>query len=148
MISQGITDYELYADRNSDRIIVRFPWKSDDQTHDAVKAIQDISSTAELTFRPGNSYATTDIGSDGEYVYKTPTGDTEEVLMTGSSVEKAEAQYYTDNNGNKRYTFEVWAENVEFCETKTQTTQLQPEQQKKTGNMSNDNFEDFDGLPF
>ena len=103
MISQGITDYELYADKKSDRIIVRFPWKSDDQEHDAVKAIQDISSTAELTFRPGNSYATTDIGSDGEYVYKTPTGDTEQVLMTGSSVEKAEAQYYTDNSGKSQF---------------------------------------------
>ena len=57
---------------------------------------------------------------------------------------------YTDKDGKKRYTFEVWANNVEFCESKgeKQTTQPQPEQQKKTGNMSNGNFEDFDGLPF
>lgn len=57
---------------------------------------------------------------------------------------------YTDKGGDKRYTFEVWANNVEFCESKgeKQTTQPQPEQQKKTGNMSNGNFEDFDGLPF
>ena len=41
---------------------------------------------------------------------------------------------YTDKDGNKRNTFEVWAENVEFCETKTQTTQLQPEQQKASEN--------------
>ena len=41
---------------------------------------------------------------------------------------------YTDRDGNKRNTFEVWAENVEFCETKTQTTQLQPEQQKASEN--------------
>ena len=25
---------------------------------------------------------------------------------------------YTDKDGNKRYTFEVWADNVEFCESK------------------------------
>lgn len=25
---------------------------------------------------------------------------------------------YTDKDGNKRYTFEVWADNVEFCEKK------------------------------
>ena len=25
---------------------------------------------------------------------------------------------YTDRDGNKRYTFEVWANNVEFCESK------------------------------
>ncbi len=26
---------------------------------------------------------------------------------------------YTDRDGNKRYTFEVWANNVEFCESKS-----------------------------
>lgn len=43
---------------------------------------------------------------------------------------------YTDRDGNKRYTFEVWADNVEFCESKTQTTQPQPqsEQQKASNN--------------
>lgn len=89
MISQGITDYELYADKGSDRIIVRFPWKSDDEEHNAVEAINEISSTAQLTFRPGQEYATTDIGSDGSYVYKTPTGATEEILLDGSDVETA-----------------------------------------------------------
>lgn len=57
---------------------------------------------------------------------------------------------YTDKGGDKRYTFEVWASNVEFCESKTEKhmAQSQPEQQKNIGNMSNDNFENFDGLPF
>ena len=27
MVSQGITDYELFSDNNSKRIFVRFPWK-------------------------------------------------------------------------------------------------------------------------
>lgn len=103
MISQGITDYELYADRNSDRIIVRFPWKSDEKEFNAVNAIEEISSTAQLTFRPGNSYANTDVGSDGSYVYKTPTGDTETILMDGSQVESAQAQYYTDDKGTAQY---------------------------------------------
>ena len=89
MISQGITDYELYADKGSDRIIVRFPWKSDDKEHNAVEAIKEISSTAQLTFRPGQEYATTDIGSDGSYVYKTPTGATEEILLDGSDIKTA-----------------------------------------------------------
>ncbi len=103
MISQGITDYELYADKSSDRIIVRFPWKSDGDTQNAVEAIDEISSTAQLTFRPGKSYETTDIGSDGSYVYKTPTGETATVLMDGSYVEKAEPQYYQDDQGNNKY---------------------------------------------
>ena len=96
MVSQGITDYELYADRNSDRIIVRFPWKSDEKEFNAVEAIEEISSTALLTFRPGNSYESTDVDANGEYVYKTPTGDTATVLMDGSMVQSAEAGYYTE----------------------------------------------------
>lgn len=103
MVSQGITDYELYADKGSDRIIVRFPWKSDDTEHNAVEAIDEISSTAQLTFRPGKEYETTDVDSNGEYVYKTPTGDTEQILMDGSSVKSAEAQVYQDNNGEAQY---------------------------------------------
>ncbi len=103
MVSQGITDYELYADKGSDRIIVRFPWKSDDTEHNAVEAIEEISSTAQLTFRPGNEYETTDIDSNGDYVYKTPTGDTANVLMDGSAVKSAEAQVYQDNSGEAQY---------------------------------------------
>ena len=103
MVSQGITDYELYADKGSDRIIVRFPWKSDDTEHNAVEAINEISSTAQLTFRPGKEYETADVDSNGEYVYKTPKGDTEQILMDGSSVKSAEAQVYQDNNGEAQY---------------------------------------------
>ena len=84
MVSQGITDYELYADAKSDRIIVRFPWK-EDSNQNAIEAIEEISSTAQLTFRPGKEYSTTDVDSNGEYVYKTPTGDTAKtILMDGS----------------------------------------------------------------
>lgn len=103
MISQGITDYELYADKNSDRIIVRFPWKSDEKNYNAVEAIDEISSTAQLTFRPGNSYADTEVGSDGSYVYKTPTGDTETILMDGSMVKSAEARVYQGDDGVSQY---------------------------------------------
>lgn len=54
----------------------------------------------------------------------------QKIALTGS----IRTGSYTDNNGNKRHTFEVWAENVEFCETKTQTAQLQPGQQKASEN--------------
>ena len=30
MVAQNITDYELYTDSGNNRIIVRFPWKSDE----------------------------------------------------------------------------------------------------------------------
>ena len=103
MISQGITDYELYADTNSDRIIVRFPWKSDDTEHDGVEAINEISSTAKLTFRPGQEYETTEVGSDGNYVYKTPTGDTATELMDGTMVKSAQASVYQSDSGTSQY---------------------------------------------
>ncbi len=99
MISEGITDYELYADYNSDRIIVRFPWKDTETEYDPAAAIEEISSTALLTFRPGQEFADTVMGSDGSYIYKTPTGDTSTVLMEGSAVESAKAELITDNTG-------------------------------------------------
>lgn len=89
MISSGITDYELYTDTGTDSIIVRFPWKEGEKDFNAEKSIEEISSTAKLTFRPGNSSKTTEMGSDGNPVQKTPTGETEEVLMDGSVVDSA-----------------------------------------------------------
>ncbi len=104
MISQGITDYELYADSNNDRIIVRFPWKSDDTEHDAVKSIEEISSTAKLTFRPGSEYESTSLDSNGDIVYETPSGDTAAtILMDGSSVESATVKIQQDDSGNTEY---------------------------------------------
>lgn len=75
LVSGNVTDYELYADASSDRIIVRFPWKEDETEFDAKSAIEEISATAELTFRPGST-------------------ETEEVLMSGSNVASAEPLSY------------------------------------------------------
>ena len=38
---------------------------------------------------------------------------------------------YTDRDGNKRSTFEVWAENVEFCESKAEKAQNQSQNQQQ-----------------
>ena len=102
MISEGITDYELYADYNSDRIIVRFPWKDTETEYDPAAAIEEISSTALLTFRPGQEFVDTVMGSDGSYIYKTPTGATSEILMEGSAVESAKAELIQDNTGAQK----------------------------------------------
>lgn len=40
LVSNNITDYELYADASSDRIIVRFPWKEDETEFDAKKQLK------------------------------------------------------------------------------------------------------------
>ena len=34
MVSNNITDYEVYVDYTADRIIVRFPWQSGDESFD------------------------------------------------------------------------------------------------------------------
>ena len=49
------------------------------------------------------------------------------IALTGS----IRTNSYTDREGNKRNTFEVWAENVEFCEGKAQTQSQNQQQQKK-----------------
>ena len=98
MVANNITDYELYADTSSNRIIVRFPWKEETTNYDPNEAIEEISATATLTFRPGNSYETVDYAEDGTPVMKTPTGETAEtVLLDGSLVESAQAGVINDN---------------------------------------------------
>lgn len=103
LVSNSITDYELYADESSNRIIVRFPWKEDTTNYDPNEAIEEISATAVLTFRPGNSYESVDYDADGNPVMKTPSGETAEtVLLDGSTVKKAEAGVI-DDNGQIKY---------------------------------------------
>lgn len=100
MVSQNITDYEIYTDNNNNRIIVRFPWKEGETEFDPEKAIEEISETALLTFRPGSEYETTTVDADGNLVYVTPAGETaEKVLVEGSDVVKAEAVMYQNEEG-------------------------------------------------
>ena len=74
LVGLNITDYELYADYNQDSLILEFPWQSDETAFDPEAAIQEIGTTAYLTFREGTS-------ADGE------------LILDGSSVENATAQY-------------------------------------------------------
>ena len=74
LVGLGITDYEDYVDYNKDRIIVRFPWKSDETDFDPQQAIDEIGTTAEMVFRKGS------------------TADGEEIL-TGDDVQSATAGY-------------------------------------------------------
>lgn len=94
MVSNSITDYEIYSDTANNRIIVRFPWKSDDESFDPVSAVEELAATAMLTFREGGEYETTDYESDGTPIYKTPTGTTaESVILEGDDVISATAAY-------------------------------------------------------
>ena len=90
LVNLGITDYEVYTDFNKDRIIVRFPWKSEETNFDPQAAIAELGETASLTFREG---AVRDPQTGA------PAGETlENVLITGSDVEEAYASVDAERN--------------------------------------------------
>ncbi len=97
MVTSNITDYEIYADNTNDRIIVRFPWRVDESEFDPETAIEELSATANLTFREGMEYETSEVDVNGDVVYRTPAGVTaENVLLEGSDVASAQAVTYQD----------------------------------------------------
>ena len=48
LLSQNITDSEVYTDANTDRIIVRFPWKSGEQDFNPEDAIEELGKGASV----------------------------------------------------------------------------------------------------
>ena len=89
LVSQNITDSEVYTDYNKDRIIVRFPWRADETNFDPQEAIAELGETALLTFREG--VETDDSGK--------PTGVTaENIILSGSDVKHAEPMVLTETN--------------------------------------------------
>jgi len=105
LVSGNVTDYEIYPDYTKNRIIVRFPWKNDEKTFDPETAIKELSATAKLTFREGDSYTTTETDANNNTVYKTPKGDTAtNVILEGSDIKKAEARLSQDStSGTSSY---------------------------------------------
>mgnify|MGYP000059708262 CR=1 FL=1 len=61
LVALNVTDYELYVDNNSDSLILEFPWQSGETDFDPEAAIDEIGTTAYLTFREGSS-------ADGELI--------------------------------------------------------------------------------
>lgn len=61
LVNLNITDSEVYIDYNKDRIIVRFPWKEGETEFNPESAIQEIGTTAYMTFRKGSA-------ADGELI--------------------------------------------------------------------------------
>ena len=84
LVALSITDYELYVDTSSDSLILEFPWKSGETDFDPEAAIEEIGTTAYLTFREGSS-------------------DTGELILDGSMVESAAAQYGAVNGSTSEY---------------------------------------------
>ncbi|MFI3207410.1 MAG: protein translocase subunit SecF, partial [Clostridia bacterium] len=99
MVSQNITDYEIYTDVTNNRIIVSFPWESGETEFNPEAAIEELSATALLTFRKGMEYETYLTDEDGNMVYMTPSGDTAETIyIQGSDIVEAYASVYEDSS--------------------------------------------------
>ncbi|MCI1982990.1 MAG: protein translocase subunit SecD [Oscillospiraceae bacterium] len=104
LIGENITDYEVYTDYNHSRIIVRFPWKTDEKDYDPQKAIQELAATAQVTFREGFEYTTQTTGSSGNPVYKTPKGVTaSNIILKGNDIVKATPEMTTNDSGKAVY---------------------------------------------
>ena len=95
MIAQGITDYEAFEDIANRQVIIRFPWKSDEEDFDAATAVNELGKTAMLEFRMGNETETKTDDDDNEIIV--PSG---EIIFTGELVANASANYVTADNGS------------------------------------------------
>ena len=74
-------------------------------------------------------------------------GKGQRIALTGS----VRTGSYTDRNGNKHYTFDVWANNVEFCESKSNSAPVQTAQPTSQPTAYTGEFVDLpyqDDLPF
>ena len=83
MVERNITDYEIYVDYNSRRIICRFPWQSGDDSFDPERAVKELGETAMLSFRKGYSGELT---ADQTY-------EDLPLVLTGTDVSRAESVY-------------------------------------------------------
>ena len=113
LVAQGINDYSVYSDYNSDRIVVQFPWAEDEENFDPESAIAELGTTAQLRFIKGTA---TD--SEGN-----PTG---EVILDGSMVENARAAYVaTDKQGgNYQWVVELTLNDEGAAAFSTATSEL------------------------
>ncbi len=99
LVSLNITDYELYLDYNMDRIILRFPWRTDETEFNPEAAIAELGATAVLTFREGTE--TDEFGM--------PSGVTaENVILDGEDIISATAGYdETASTGSGQFLVEL-----------------------------------------
>ena len=96
MVSQNITDYEIYADKENHQIVVRFPWEADDTDMDPAAAVAALGETAELTFCKGASYSAETVIFKGEHVTKaTPAYDEQNGYIVALELDSTAADLFS-----------------------------------------------------
>ena len=94
--SKNILDRTVAIDKESNSIIVEFPWQANEKNFDPVAAINELGETAQLRFTIVEEAG--DHGEEGVYEYNA-NGTHEHYkikneFMNGGNVSKAEAVYY------------------------------------------------------
>ena len=98
LVSSGVTDYELYADKDNDRLLVSFPWK-DNNSQDVAGTIKSLSQSAELFFIGGTPGSITiTYNEDGTKTVTDENGAECDVVLEGKDVKKAESGYLSNDN--------------------------------------------------
>lgn len=108
LLSNNVTDYEMYVDEDNKRIMISFPWVNG-ETRDVDETISELAATANLWFVSGYVqgyqdptsgevyyFVSSEIGDDGAYYFTDVAGTKHKLLLTGSDIDKAELGY--DNN--------------------------------------------------
>lgn len=108
--SIGVTDYDVSVDIDNELIIVKYPLSENKKEDKVINEIEQLSEPAKLTFRPGCEYEETITDKDGNPVYKTPKGETTEILLDGSYVKSAEACADSNTGDAEKY----YVVNIEF----------------------------------
>ena len=128
LVGLGITDYEDYVDYNKDRIIVRFPWKSDETDFNPQTAIDEIGTTAKMVFRKGSSIDGEEILSGDDVTSATAGYDQENgyvvELVFSAEGAKAFANATTELAAQENGYISIWLddENISTATVKTAIT--------------------------
>ncbi|MBC8584675.1 preprotein translocase subunit SecD [Youxingia wuxianensis] len=116
MVSQNITDSEIYTDYNKDRIIVRFPWKEDETDFDPEDAVKELGETALLTFKEGSNGPVVIEGKHVQeaYVALDPQTGNPVVALTLTS---EGATLFSEATGRlKGQTISIWMDDTKISE--------------------------------
>ena len=87
LVSLNITDSEVYVDYSKGRVIVSFPWQAGEESFDPEAAVTELGETAVLRFVKGTELPESD--------------DDENLVLTGTDVDSAEAMQRQDKDTNK-----------------------------------------------